>query len=95
MYKLSKRAEKDLEHIFRYSLTQFGVVQTEKYVKNLVNIFHLLVEQPHMGMDSSYIRPELFRYIYQSHTIYYKYQNQQIFIVRILHNKMIHRHYFN
>lgn len=95
MYKLSKRAEKDLEQIFCYSLMQFGAVQTEKYMKNLLNIFRLLVEYPHIGMDSSHIRPELFRYIYQSHTIYYKHKNKSIFIVRILHNKLMHSNHFN
>lgn len=94
MYRLSKKAELDLKGIFRHSLLQFGVQQSEKYISNLLKVLDFIVGQPNIGMDCDYIRVGLYRYIYQSHTIYYKKQQEGILVVRILHNKMQHKNYF-
>ncbi|TLU75024.1 type II toxin-antitoxin system RelE/ParE family toxin [Mannheimia varigena] len=93
MYKLSVQALKELEKLFRYSISQFGIRQTEAYFEDLKHILSLLAEFPTMGISMEHIRNGLRAHTHQSHTIYYRIKKDHIFIVRILHNQMDHKRY--
>ncbi|HGO5824476.1 TPA: type II toxin-antitoxin system RelE/ParE family toxin [Mannheimia haemolytica] len=93
MYKLSAQALRDQEKLFRYSISQFGIQQTESYFADLKHILNLLADFPTMGASAEHIRGGLRMHTHQSHTIYYRIKTDHIFIVRILHNQMNHKRY--
>lgn len=93
MYKFSAQALRDQEELFRYSIYQFGIQQTEFYFDDLKRILCLLADFLTMGTLAENIRSGLRLHIHKSHSIYYRIKKDHIFIVRILHNKMDHRHH--
>lgn len=88
MYKLSVRAERDLELLYEYSAAQFGDFQAENYLLDLERAFLLLSEFPHMGKSVESIRPALRCHYHRSHAIYYKPSKIGVFIVRVLDQRM-------
>ncbi|OOH90275.1 hypothetical protein BMT54_05085 [Pasteurellaceae bacterium 15-036681] len=88
MYKLSRKAEQDIELLYRYTIAQFGVNQATTYVEGLVEQFELLVQFPKLGKEADHIAPKIRSLLYQSHTIYYKCRQNDIFIVRVIHQRM-------
>ena len=63
--------------------------QRNDYLKVLDNTFHLLADDPELGINCNYIRQDYSKYPQGSHVIYYKEnKNNQILIVRILHKSM-------
>lgn len=90
-YKLSKAAERDLEQLYRYTILQFGMTQASDYLTELMRTFELLAEFPSMGKSAEWIRPNLRCHSYQSHMIYYRQRANDIFIVRVLHQRMDHK----
>lgn len=91
IYKLSKAAERDLEQLYRYTVTQFSLVQANSYLEELERALILLAEFPAMGRSAEMVRPNLRSYINQSHIIYYRIREKDILIVRILHQRMDHK----
>lgn len=93
MYKLSVQALKDQEKLFRYSIYQFGIQQTDIYFDDLKLVLELLADFPKIGVSVEHIREGLRSHTHKSHTIYYRIKKDHIFIVRILHNQMDHKRY--
>jgi toxin ParE1/3/4 len=83
-YRLSKRAEKDLENIALYSIQIFGIKQARLYRDGLFKTFDLICEFPRIGSDQNRIKKNVCRQVYQSHSIYYRIDHKAIFILRIL-----------
>lgn len=46
---LKPKAEEDLEHIFAYSFSNFGLAQAEKYLDKFDKTFTLLAGSPRLG----------------------------------------------
>lgn len=88
MYKLSGLAVEDFTIIYEYSLLNFGVVQADKYTDLLEHTFHLLSNSPLMGHKCPKIGEEIRRYDHQRHAIFYRQRDNDIFIIRILHQQM-------
>ena len=88
-FVLSSKAKTDLIKIAKYTQITWGLTQRNDYLKVLDNTFHLLADDPELGINCDYIRQGYSKYPQGSHVIYYKeYKNNQIFIVRILHKSM-------
>ncbi|GAK83006.1 ParE toxin protein [Vibrio ponticus] len=51
MYKLSNLAAEDFEHIFEYTLLNFGIEQADAYTDSMHNVLLTLAEQPLMGYE--------------------------------------------
>ncbi len=83
-YRLSKRAEKDLENIALYSIQNFGIEQARLYRDGLFKTFDMICEFPMIGSDQNRIKKNARRQVYESHTIYYRVDHKAIFILRIL-----------
>lgn len=88
MYKLSKLAEHDFAKITRYSLINFGVEKTADYVLSLENVLLKLAMSPLIGKNRSDIDPTLMSFPHQQHMIFYRVRQNDIFVVRILHQQM-------
>lgn len=85
VFTLSRKADRDISKITRWSLEQFGVNQTQKYMAGMRDSFEYLADNPALGR--SYLNYFYFRY--ESHVIYYRKRMNDIFITRILHKKML------
>ncbi len=88
-YRLSKRAEKDLAEIADYTIETFGIKQSRRYRDELNTCFQTLADNPMLGRSAALqLAPELRRYEYQSHVVFYIPEVQDILIVRVLHKSM-------
>ncbi len=91
-YTKSKRTDQDIKHITKRSIHDFGELQTDKYLSGLEESLQLLANNPNLG--HSYICSDETKtgynyYRHVSHVIYYRQRKHDIFIVRILHKKML------
>lgn len=94
-YVLSQRAEQDIREVLTASLANFGELQTDIYAAGMTQTFALLASNPEMGSPFTHERTgRLYRrHRYASHMIYYRRRQTDIFIVRILHVRMLPARY--
>ena len=85
IYRLSLEADKDLEDIYDYTVSQFGEDQAVKYLLGLEEIFFSLCDNPQMGRERKEIRENLRSVSKESHTIFYRIADTHIWIARVLH----------
>lgn len=90
-YRLSRRAEADLDDIFFSGIELFGLPQALKYRDSLKRCFALLAQNPRMGRRSPTIRAGLRRHEHGSHVILYKDQKHGVLIVAIVHGRNVRR----
>ena len=83
-----RAARRDLADIGVYTLSQWGKAQAEKYVLQLDARFHALARRPSQGRKCDHIRPGLMRYAEGRHVIYYRWSEDVVVIVRVLHDAM-------
>jgi toxin ParE1/3/4 len=90
-YTLSKRSKQDIQGIVRYSVQKFGEMQTLNYMTSLENVLRYLAGSPDAGRSFTHRKTdEEYRYYpCVSHMVYYRKQEGGIFVVRILHGKML------
>ena len=87
-YKLSGKASADVEDIFEYTIVNFGIEQAQRYLLGMGDCFQALTENALRGREASELAPELRRYEYQSHVVFYREMEQYTLIVRVLHKGM-------
>lgn len=87
-YKLSPRARRDLETIWRYSFEQWGVEQADHYIDKIVAKFDAIATNPMRLPACDHIRSGYRRGLAERHMIYFRVNAQAIVIMRILHNQM-------
>ncbi|TWB20854.1 toxin ParE1/3/4 [Nitrospirillum amazonense] len=87
-YALSGKARDDLKRIAQQSLAQWGMVQAERYIFGLHELFGRLVTLPDLGRDAGGIRPGYLRIESGSHVVFYRKTANGILIVRVLHAHM-------
>ena len=88
MFQLSEAAARDIESIFESSKIDFGIIQTEKYFKDLKKCFELLNSNPQIGSKALDLKSGYYRFPHRSHIIFYRIRKEGIFIVRVLHERM-------
>lgn len=88
MYKLSQLAATDFASIYEYTLLNFGVRQADTYTKELEYVFGLLSESPLMGQEHTDIGAGVRRHDHQRYAIFYRSRQNDIFVLRILHQQM-------
>ena len=84
-YKLSAEAAADLDAIGDYGIATFGLAQALKYHLALESRFELLGQFPRIGLPTYDLHPGLYRYPYESHTIFFTIEPDHVFIVRVIH----------
>lgn len=90
---LRPKAVQDLEAIWDYTLDTWGEDQAERYVRMIHAAFGNLVDHPNLGRACDVIRPGYRKHLVGRHMIFYKTQDHDIEVVRILHHSMdIERH---
>lgn len=85
-YRLTNKAEADIDDIYVYSVMTFGFRTARAYLEGLHSRFDLLADNHSWGNDYGFIAPGLLRYEHRSHSIYYIADDtgRGIVIVRVL-----------
>lgn len=78
-------ARDDLKAIYQFSVARWGQARADKYLEQMKESFHLLLEQPMLGHERSELLTAIRSLPVESHTIFYRIANHQINIIRILH----------
>ena len=87
-YTLSQKASRDLANIFQYTYKNFNLSQAESYLSELEECFIMLSKKPELAYKIEDIRKDYFRYLFRKHAVYFKVREDDIFIVRVLHQQM-------
>jgi len=86
--KYSAKSISDLSSIADYTLEKWGLQQSRKYRDGLNDTFKALLKDKGLGRIASEIYPELRRFPFESHVIFYVSTNAGILIVRVLGQSM-------
>ena len=89
-FKLSRKAEEDLEEIWLYTLGIWSKEQADRYLILIFDEIEFLTANPKTGQDFDHIRKN-YRYSkVKSHLIFYKHKKSEdvIEVIRILHERM-------
>lgn len=91
-YRLSPLAEADLEEIWLYTSRKWSLQQADSYYRSLVTTFSALAEGRKLGRKVE-VRTEYFKFLVGAHVVYFRVDDDQIDIIRILHSRMdVERH---
>lgn len=88
-YRYSKLARLDLIEIGDYTLDQWGVEQTLRYIGSLEDCFQRIAENPGIGRQCDRIREGYRRIEHGKHVVFYRIDSEGILILRILHQRML------
>ena len=92
-YKLTPEADHDLIEIYVYGFLNFGEPQAEQYFSELKDCFQLLSETPFICRERTEFTPPIRIHHHGRHLVIYVVQDDQILIVRVLHDSMdVKRH---
>jgi toxin ParE1/3/4 len=87
-YRKTRRADEDLQEIYRYTRRMWGKAQAVLYVRGLEQRFTALAANPLTGIAREDVRPEGLRSIaHGSHVVFYQPQPYGVLIVRVLHGR--------
>ena len=82
--RLSPAAENDFTEIYVYTGETFGTEQAEDYVAGLLDAMEQVSQFPDIGQSLDDLRSGYHRYIYRSHSLFYRSEGDAIVIIRIL-----------
>ena len=85
----TQRAKADLFRIREYSLGQWGVARTARYLRDMGTCFERLQKNPKLGRSCDEIYPDLRRIEHGSHVVFYRESAEQIVVSRVLHKSML------
>ena len=88
VFRLSAKSLEDLKSIGRFTLKSWGREQRNIYLSKLDESFHILADQPHLGIARDDIRKGYRVYHVGRHLIFYRPKSPGIEIIRILHDRM-------
>ena len=92
-YRLSRKAAIDIGEIHEYTTVNFGLPQARKYLNAMHERFEDLARQPMLGRSGGRVAPNLRRYEYRSHVVFYVAEDDGVRTVRVLHRSMdVRRH---
>ena len=87
-YRLTPRAERDLEEIWRHSARRWSVDQADIDVSGLLDTMEAPAQEPTLGRAADDIRTGYRRQNAGSHVIFYKPAKYGVAVIRVLHQRM-------
>lgn len=87
-FRLSAKSLEDLKSMGLYTLKYWGREQQKVYLAKLDESFHILADQPHLGIARDDIRQGYRVHHVGRHLIFYRQKSTGIEIIRILHDRM-------
>jgi toxin ParE1/3/4 len=88
-YRFTPDAQADLLEIRQYTLHQWGLAQSRKYLSELRKTINLLAESPSLGKSRPEVGADVLSFPHVSHVIYYIVREQQVVIFGVLHKQMV------
>ena len=93
LYQITQDAIDDLHAIHACTVTNWGTVQAEKYLRQLQEHFSLLAQSPNLGFvcsdideNSEFVSRRL---ACAEHVVYYKVVKKSVVIYAVLHRSML------
>lgn len=83
------KAREDIKKIWNYSFKEHGEVQADKYYDELIAGMNAIQNNSNIGVACDYIRLGYRQYQVNKHFIFYRLSDEKIYIVRVLHERMI------
>ena len=87
-YVFSKEAENDLVEIYRYGFINYGEKKADQYIEALKEKCQFLADVPNFCPDRDEFNPPVKIHHHRKHLIIYVIANNDILIVRVLHDRM-------
>ncbi len=84
-YRLSQRADQDLDEIYTRGAELFGLEQADEYAAGLTRVFKFLASFPRAARERVEANPPVRAHPYKSHIVVYTIDQEEILIVRIRH----------
>ena len=88
-YRLAPKASNDMEAVWLYSQSQWGVQQTERYIDDLTEAFRFLAGNPKAETACDNIRTGYQKYPVIRHVVYYRKTDYGVEVIRVLHDRML------
>ena len=85
-YRLSSRAERDLDEVWLYVAEDASPTTADRLIDDIVDRFELLAQQPRMGRLRPEFGPGVRSISVENHVIYYRH-NDDVLIARVLHGR--------
>jgi toxin ParE1/3/4 len=87
-YRLSPRAQADIEDIWDYTASRWGLDQAEAYLRQIIAAIEAVAVDPRRGKTCDEVRAGYRKYPAGSHLLFYRTTSDGIDIMRILHQRM-------
>jgi toxin ParE1/3/4 len=85
---LTNKAKTDLKNIARYTHQEWGISQRNFDLTQIDQAFYLLAQLPDHGRKCDDIREGYRKYKVGKHVVFYRLVEEDIEVVRILHERM-------
>lgn len=87
-FKITKAAVRDLEDIWTFTKKTWTEQQADRYYQLIVDEIQFIVKNPYLGIQYEKIRAGYRASKVKSHLIFYRFQDDHVEIIRILHVRM-------
>lgn len=82
--RLSRRAQADLENIWRFGAVEWSPTRADQYIDGLVAVFDLLLAMPEIARELTEFIPPVRIHPTGSHLVIYRTTDNHLHIVRVL-----------
>jgi len=87
-YQLSKSTELDLDDLYAEGILKYGLLKADNYYDGLIGGFGLLANNPNIGTNANKLSPNLQKFPYGRHVVFFTNLDKGILIVRVLGKEM-------
>ena len=87
-YTLSPRAQSDLDEIWHYTESRWGIDQAEVYIRQLGCDIKAIAAKPTRARECPEIRDGYYKFKSGSHVLFFRRNKGSIDVIRILHERM-------
>ena len=87
-YTLSPLAQRDVGEIWDYTAEQWGIEQARTYTQKIGQAVERLTAHPNLGVSEHHPLAGYRKFRAGSHQIYYRFDDQSLTVVRVLHVRM-------
>lgn len=84
----TEQADADLIGIYTYTYQTCGDDQATKYTNQLKKTIQQLASNPGVGKRCDLIRPGYYSYLAGSHVLFYRFTEERLEVIRLLHKNM-------
>ncbi|MDP3314577.1 MAG: type II toxin-antitoxin system RelE/ParE family toxin [Devosia sp.] len=86
-YRTTFEAEEDIAKIFAAGIAEYGVVQAEAYISELLDVLALIGRQPLLMRLRDEYQPAVRFRVFRGHLVVYRDDDGDAVVVRVLHGR--------